>query len=38
MSHLFSARGRLDRALPVMKQIALDGRIADELLGKAGGD
>jgi hypothetical protein len=38
LSHLFSARALLDRALPVMKQIALDGRVADELLGKAGGD
>ncbi len=36
LSHLFSARALLDRALPIMNQIALDGRIADELLGKVG--
>jgi len=32
-SHLFSARALLDRALPIMTQLALDGRVADELLG-----
>jgi aminoglycoside 3-N-acetyltransferase len=36
-SHLFSARALLDRALPIMKQLALDGRAADALLGKEGG-
>lgn len=35
-SHLLSARALLDRALPIMKQIALDGRVADELLGREG--
>jgi aminoglycoside 3-N-acetyltransferase len=34
-SHLFSARALLDRALPIMTQVALDGRVADELLGRA---
>ena len=34
-SHLFSARGLLDRALPIMTQVALDGRVVDELLGRA---
>jgi aminoglycoside 3-N-acetyltransferase len=33
-SYLLSARALLDRALPVMQQIALDHRVADELLGK----
>jgi aminoglycoside 3-N-acetyltransferase len=33
-SHLLSARALLDRALPIMKQVALDGRVADELLGR----
>ena len=33
-SHLLWARTLLDRALPIMKQIALDGRVADELLGR----
>ena len=32
-SHLLSARTLLDRALPIMTQLALDGRVADELLG-----
>ena len=36
-SHLFSARALLDRALPIMKQLALDGRAAAALLGKEGG-
>ena len=36
-SHLFSARALLDRALPIMKQLALDGRAADDLLGRADG-
>ena len=36
-SHLLSARALLDRALPIMKQIALDGRVADEVLGKEDG-
>lgn len=33
-SHLLSARALLERALPIMKQIALDGRVADEVLSK----
>jgi aminoglycoside 3-N-acetyltransferase len=33
-SYLMSARALLDRALPIMKQVALDGRVADELLGR----
>jgi aminoglycoside 3-N-acetyltransferase len=36
-SHLFSARALLDRALPIMKQLALDGRAADDLLGREDG-
>jgi aminoglycoside 3-N-acetyltransferase len=32
-SHLMSARALLDRALPIMRQIALDHRVADEVLG-----
>jgi aminoglycoside 3-N-acetyltransferase len=36
-SHLFSARARLDRPLPIMKQLALDGRAADDLLGREDG-
>jgi aminoglycoside 3-N-acetyltransferase len=32
-SHLISARALLNRGLPIMKQVALDGRVADELLG-----
>lgn len=34
-SHLMSARALLDRALPIMQQLALDHRVADELLGRA---
>ena len=33
-SHLLSSRALLDRALPIMSQLALDGRVADELLGR----
>lgn len=33
-SHLMSARALLDRALPIMRQLALDHRVADQLLGK----
>jgi aminoglycoside 3-N-acetyltransferase len=33
-SHLLSARALLDRALPIMRQLALDHRVADELLGR----
>lgn len=33
-SHLMSARALLDRALPLMRQLALDHRVADQLLGK----
>jgi aminoglycoside 3-N-acetyltransferase len=33
-SHLVSAPALLDYALPVMRQLALDHRVADELLGK----
>jgi aminoglycoside 3-N-acetyltransferase len=33
-SHLMSARALLDRALPIMGRIALDHRVADQLLGK----
>ena len=33
-SYLFSARALLDRALPIMKQIPLDGRVADDVLGR----
>jgi hypothetical protein len=36
-SHLFSARALLDRALPIMTQLALDGRVADDLLGRPDG-
>jgi aminoglycoside 3-N-acetyltransferase len=36
-SYLFSARALLDRALPIMKQLALDGRAADDLLGRVDG-
>jgi len=36
-SYLISARALLDRALPLMRQIALDHRVADRLLGKEGG-
>ena len=36
-SHLLSARALLDRALPIMTQLALDARAADELLGKEDG-
>lgn len=32
-SYLLSARALLDRALPLMRQIALDHRVADQLLG-----
>ncbi|HKP16334.1 MAG TPA: AAC(3) family N-acetyltransferase [Gemmatimonadaceae bacterium] len=32
-SHLVSASALLDHALPIMQQLALDGRAADELLG-----
>lgn len=33
-SHLMSASALLDYALPIMKQLALDHRVADELLGR----
>lgn len=33
-SYLLSARALLDRALPIMRQLALDHRVADQLLGK----
>jgi aminoglycoside 3-N-acetyltransferase len=36
-SHLLSARALLDRALPIMTQLALDGRVADDLLGRPDG-
>ena len=36
-SHLLSARALLDRALPIMTQLALDGRAADDLLGREDG-
>jgi aminoglycoside 3-N-acetyltransferase len=32
-SYLMSARALLERALPIMRQLALDHRVADELLG-----
>jgi aminoglycoside 3-N-acetyltransferase len=33
-SHLIQARALLDHALPIMKQLALDHRAADQVLGK----
>jgi hypothetical protein len=33
-SHLVSAQALLDHALPIMRRLALDHRVADELLGK----
>jgi aminoglycoside 3-N-acetyltransferase len=36
-SHLLSARALLARALPIMTQLALDGRVADDLLGRPDG-
>jgi aminoglycoside 3-N-acetyltransferase len=36
-SHLLSARALLDRALPIMTQLALDGRVADDQLGRPDG-
>ncbi|MFL5620931.1 MAG: aminoglycoside N(3)-acetyltransferase [Gemmatimonadaceae bacterium] len=36
-SYVLSARALLDRALPIMKRLALDHRVADELLGREHG-
>src|SRR5215218_7348822 len=33
-SHLLSARALLDHALPIMRQLALDHRVADQVLGE----
>jgi len=33
-SHVIQARALLDHALPIMKQLALDHRVADQVLGK----